>query len=304
MSRWYRAYEGTVSDAKLHESALVAGVSRSVAIAAWHTLLEACAHSRSASYDTTPRRVAAILGEPVAQIDALFAAFDEIGLICNGELTAWSKRQFDTDSSTERSKRHREAKRNSHATTCNGDATLQQRDATAPDTDTDTDTSSLRSDVGADAPKKSAKPSPRKILETALSPEMADGVIEHRNRMRKPLTAIAAEGLAKALSSAPDPNAAARTMIERGWQGFKLEWLANDRQRAGPSQSQNPYLAIAAELGAFGRAADYDDITQAAGPYASEPSASRYAGDLSKPRGADAGNGRVLDLVAVRAVRG
>ncbi len=165
-------------------------------------------------------------------------------------------------------------------------------------------TSSLRSDVGADAPKKSAKPSPRKILETTLSPEMADGVIEHRNRMRKPLTAIAAEGLAKALSSAPDPNAAARTMIERGWQGFKLEWLANDRQRAGPSQSQNPYLAIAAELGAFGRAADYDDITQAAGPYASEPSASRYAGDLSQPRGADASNGRVLDLVAVRAVRG
>ena len=32
MSRWYRAYEGTVTDAKLGEAALIAECSRSVAI--------------------------------------------------------------------------------------------------------------------------------------------------------------------------------------------------------------------------------------------------------------------------------
>ena len=37
MSRWYRAYEGTVTDAKLGEVALVAECSRAVVIAAWHS---------------------------------------------------------------------------------------------------------------------------------------------------------------------------------------------------------------------------------------------------------------------------
>jgi hypothetical protein len=43
VSRWYRAYEGTVTDAKLGEAALIAEVSRSVSIAAWHCLLESAA---------------------------------------------------------------------------------------------------------------------------------------------------------------------------------------------------------------------------------------------------------------------
>lgn len=134
MSRWYRAYEGTVTDAKLGEAALIAGCSRSVAIAAWHCILESCATAqRGGEYDTSPRRVAVILSEPLAAIDALFSAFAELGMLENGSVTAWKQRQFESDTSTERSRRHRATKRNS-------DATLQQRDATPPETDTETDT--------------------------------------------------------------------------------------------------------------------------------------------------------------------
>jgi hypothetical protein len=64
MTRWYRAYEGTVTDPKLGEVALVAGCSRSVAIATWHAILEDCAAvNDSGRFETTPRRVAVILGE-------------------------------------------------------------------------------------------------------------------------------------------------------------------------------------------------------------------------------------------------
>lgn len=134
MTRWYRAYEGTVTDAKIGEAALVAGCSRSVAIAAWHCILESCATAqRGGEYDTTPRRVAVILGEPLAAIEALFSAFDEIGMIRDGSVTAWKQRQFESDTSTERSRKHRERKRNA-------DETLQQRDATPPETETDTET--------------------------------------------------------------------------------------------------------------------------------------------------------------------
>ena len=141
MSRWYRAYEGTVTDAKLGEAALIAECSRSVAIATWHCILESCASTQNGGvYDTSARRVAVILGEKPATIEQVFAAFTELGMISDGAVTAWKQRQYESDTSTERSKKHRERKRAVAQQDCNGDATLQQRDATPPETDTDTDT--------------------------------------------------------------------------------------------------------------------------------------------------------------------
>lgn len=143
MSRWYRAYEGTVTDPKLGEVALVAGCSRSVAIATWHAILESCAVTNDGGrFEATPRRIAVALGEPVATIEAAFAEMASLGMIGDGCVEAWSKRQFESDNSSERSRKSRARSRN-------GDATLQQRcataggrDATHPYTDTDTDTDS------------------------------------------------------------------------------------------------------------------------------------------------------------------
>lgn len=140
MSRWYRAYEGTVTDAKLAEAALIADCSRSVAIAGWHCLLESAAgRNNCGSFDATPRRVAAILCEPLKAIEQLFSAFEELGLIGNGAVASWKRRQYESDSSTERSRKHRETKRNGHAT-------LQQQDETPPDTDTDSEVLSSNDD--------------------------------------------------------------------------------------------------------------------------------------------------------------
>ena len=86
----------------------------------------------------------------------------------------------------------------------------------------------------------SAKRDPAAILETVLSPEVAAGVVEFRQKLRKPLTAMAADGLAKGFAETGKPDAAARMMVERGWQGFKPEWFASDSEdrpeaRAGPT---------------------------------------------------------------------
>ena len=132
MSRWYRAYEGTVTDAKLGEVALVANCSRSVAIAAWHCLLEsAAATNEGGKFDATPRRIAVILGEPIPTIEAVLAEMEALGMVEGGSIAAWKRRQYESDSSTERSRKHREAKRNA-------DATLQGRCATPPETETET----------------------------------------------------------------------------------------------------------------------------------------------------------------------
>lgn len=145
MTRWYRAYEGTVTDPKLGEAAMIAGTSRSVAIAAWHALLESACETRDAGrFTTSPARLAVILVEPLDIARAMLDAFAEIGLTNGGSIAAWSRRQYESDSSTDRSKRHRQRKRN-------GDATLQGRCATPPETEADTEGSDANAS-GAGAP--------------------------------------------------------------------------------------------------------------------------------------------------------
>lgn len=141
MSRWYRAYEGTVTDAKLAEAAMIADVSRAVSIAAWHCLLESAASvNNCGGYETSPRRVSIILCEPPAAVEALFAAYAELGLIGDGAVLSWKKRQFASDSSAERVAKHRAKKREETAE--NESVTANETLRNAPEqnrTETDTE---------------------------------------------------------------------------------------------------------------------------------------------------------------------
>lgn len=147
MTRWYRAYEGTVTDPKLAEAAMLAGVSRSVAIAAWHALLEsaACAND-GGRFTTSARRVAVTLSEPLDPITALFDAYSELGLIASGAVAAWSRRQYESDSSTSRVKKHRENKKR------NGGETLPKPKVTAPETEAETEVSEASASDGEPSP--------------------------------------------------------------------------------------------------------------------------------------------------------
>jgi hypothetical protein len=136
MSRWYRAYEGTVTDAKLAEAAMIADVSRAVSIAAWHCLLEsATAVNNCGSYETNPRRVSIILCEPPAAVEALFAAYAEIGLIGDGAVLSWKKRQHAGESSADRTREWRERERQKKAKCDGGDNAV-----TSPNKETEAET--------------------------------------------------------------------------------------------------------------------------------------------------------------------
>ncbi len=123
MSRWYRAYEGTCADPKLHEAAEVAGVSRSVVIAVWHLLLESCASENGVGeYEIPPRRVAVVLGESTATIETVLSALGEVGLINDGCVPNWGKRQFISDrdpTNAERQARFRANRKTPTATVTN-----------------------------------------------------------------------------------------------------------------------------------------------------------------------------------------
>lgn len=102
--------------------------------------------------------------------------------------------------------------------------------------------SSSKKDISGKEESKIDAPvalSPRGELEKVLDAERAAAVVEHRQRIKKPLTPRAARLLANSLSKAPDANAAADTMIEKGWQSFELAWLEN-RTAPRPFSTASP----------------------------------------------------------------
>lgn len=101
-----------------------------------------------------------------------------------------------------------------------------------------------KEEIGAGAPK----PSPRTELEAVLDTAHAEAVIEHRQRLRKPLTAHAAKLLAVKLGRCPDPNAAADSMIEGGWLRIEAEWLERQRARGSPTQRRQHLSDYISEL--------------------------------------------------------
>ena len=189
MKPWYRAYVGTVADEKIAEAAMVGGVSRCVILAAWQAILESASYEeRDGAFSTTPRRVAAILAEPLATIEAAFAAIAEVGMIADGMVVRWRDRQFASDapgSSTTRVQAYRERRRGPRegtdetpelpgvtssgacptapagdVTTCNAGSALQRGDVTLSESETESESESS-SVVVPFAPRAGAPPGTR-----------------------------------------------------------------------------------------------------------------------------------------------
>jgi hypothetical protein len=90
---------------------------------------------------------------------------------------------------------------------------------------------------------------PIDILAECVSRQTAADIVEHRKKLRKPLTARAAAENAKALVECGNPEAGAAMWIALGWQGFRVDWFRNEQAksnaRAGPHKpaKRNPFLA-------------------------------------------------------------
>lgn len=83
-------------------------------------------------------------------------------------------------------------------------------------------------------------------LMKAISEENARDVIAHRKGLKCPLTIGGARRLVKEYLKTGNPNDAAEEHLNRGWQGFKAEWVQNstrarfaDQRNPSPVQSAN-----------------------------------------------------------------
>lgn len=107
---WFRHYHGLCKDEKLTAAAMSAGVSHCVAVAAWCYVLEhaSAAKRRGDVTECHARHCAIALRIEVDEADRILRAFSSEGLIENGFVANWEKRQFASDSSAERTKKWRE----------------------------------------------------------------------------------------------------------------------------------------------------------------------------------------------------
>jgi uncharacterized protein YdaU (DUF1376 family) len=109
----------------------------------------------------------------------------------------------------------------------------------------DTGALPLTYDHEKEEPSGSSKKSPREELAAVLDAERADAVIEHRQRLRKPLTPRAARLLAAEFAKWPDPNEAADAMVRNGWQGFEPAWMEKRRPNStAPPRKPNAVDAL------------------------------------------------------------
>lgn len=135
----------------------------------------------------------------------------------NWDLLNWNRRQFLSDSSTDRVRRHREALKH--------DETLHETvvpvTVTAPDTDTDTETDTEAKKTKAKAPAKD-RPSPFSLPEWINAGTWKD-FEEMRQRKRAPLTDRARRGimaeLEKIRNAGGDPEPVLLQSITNAWSG-------------------------------------------------------------------------------------
>ena len=177
---WYRAWVGLVSDPKIGEAALIADVPVSIVIAVWHALLESASEVDDGGlYSTSARRISVILREPPARIEAVLVALAELGMIRDGEIVAWEKRQPVSESNAdaaERQRQSRAARRAARGEARAGGAgkpgelplappchNLSQ-DVTPPESESETDRSSSAAAGASEIDLSKAKPLPTRDL--------------------------------------------------------------------------------------------------------------------------------------------
>jgi hypothetical protein len=225
---WFRLYHRIIDDEKIR---LLAFEDR------WHFVALCCLKADGLldepESDLKWRKVSIKLGIQTRELEEVCRRLNEVGLVDEYmQPTAWDELQYKSDTSTARVRKYRETlNKYNNVTQRNADETLQKR---CKNTDTDTDTEVVTDVTTKRVPRKNDDP--KIALEAVLSPDMAAAIIEHRKKMRAPLTLKAAEALAREFGKCTNPNDGAETMLAQGWRGFKADWsterIGGFRQKA------------------------------------------------------------------------
>ncbi len=167
---------------------------------------------------------------PEEELEKTKVSFIEKGFIDESwDIIKWNKRQYISDNSTERSRKHRALKKKASLQRC------KSVSATAPDTDTDTDTDNKEK-------KKKEKFDPKKLCPLFMNQEDWNYILAHRKKYKGQNTERALKTVIKELKLTFYSNINLTKAIDEfsttTWTGYKHEWIEN-RLRKAPKPSQN-----------------------------------------------------------------
>lgn len=116
---WFRFYSEALTDRKLQRVCITTGQPKATVIGVWTIMLSIANDSPERGKlliaEDTPITVGEIMHEAGLSDDSIIEAFKSIGIIEEGDgaiaIVNWDKRQFTSDNSTERVRKHRAGKK-------------------------------------------------------------------------------------------------------------------------------------------------------------------------------------------------
>jgi hypothetical protein len=235
---WFRLYHRMIDDDKLR---LLAFEDR------WHFVALCCLKAEglldSDACSLRDRKIAVKLGVQARELDEVGRRLKEVGLVDdNLSPIAWDELQYKSDNSTKRVQNFREKQR------CNNVKRYRNVSVTGQDKDTDTDTEVNTNVLTA---KRSSV--------IAVKPEEISNSLwrDWKDHRKAKFSETALRGFEREAAKAGWTLADAFTeSIERGWQGFKADWV-KDKKNANNRTQQKSTVDIGREVAArFERQAD------------------------------------------------
>jgi ribosomal protein S13 len=205
--QWFRLYHRIVDDEKLR---LLAFEDR------WH-FVALCCLKADGLLDTPndnlrSRKIAVKLGVQLRELDEIGRRLQEVNLVDeNLSPVAWDELQYKSDNSTNRVKKYREKQQYN--------AMKRERNVSVTGQETDTDT-----DTEVNTNVLTAK---RRSVSAAKPDGFCDQLWKDwKNHRKAAFTETALKGIEREAAKAGWTLEAAITeAIERGWQGFKSDWV-------------------------------------------------------------------------------
>lgn len=182
-------------------------------------------HLLVAGQSPTDAQLAVLTGAPSEQIPELLGELEEAGVFSRTKEGVIYSRKM-----TDMAKKAAVARKNGKT---GGNPSLGNKKGNSASVNP-TDKAAVKPkklEVRSKKEKKEPNGSQKKLREgeeellAVLSPDIARAVVDHRIKIRKPLTRRAAKLLADKFQAYRNPDSAADLMIERGWQGFEHDWV-------------------------------------------------------------------------------
>lgn len=239
MSRWFRHYAGMMRDEKLVRVAIKSKQPIERVLWVWGAILESAAEiDENGRYDLDAAEVAYFLRADDADIFAILSALTDANRLDDDVVVNWGDRQFSSDKSKDRQAAYRERKRAEKRDSDGGEITDNDKvtpasrhaDVTVTAQETETE-----KEVNTDV--LTAK---RRSVVARKPAEISDSLWGDWKRHRNaPFTETALKGFEREAALAGwTLEAAIMEAIERGWQGFKAEWV-KEKQNGNNGRNQN-----------------------------------------------------------------